>query len=252
MFTGIIEEIGTVVSMSSVPDLVLWDGTVGAGQVLEIECTLALTDAYVGCSVAMNGTCLTVTSISENSLSFGCSPETLRRTNLNDLKAGSPVNIERSAGLSARNSGHFVQGHVDTTGTVRSMRREGDSLWVEISLPDSDEMLRKYIVPKGYVALDGTSLTVCQVNLTQGWFSVMLVEYTQRHIILPRKSIGERVNIEVDVMGKYVEKSMDWMVQRLLVMEQQQEWIVRSTIALAIGLPVVGLFLLKFCGSRSM
>jgi riboflavin synthase len=153
----------------------------------------------------------------------------MRKTNLIDLKAGDPVNLERSMRADARNSGHFVQGHVDGTGRIAAFWREGDSLWVRISAPAS---LLRYIVPKGYVAIDGTSLTVCDVTLPdassaagpasgeagagaaaptaaepEGSFTFMLIAYTQAHIIVPLKAVGDKVNIEVDVLGKLVERS---------------------------------------------
>ena len=114
---------------------------------------------------------------------------------------------------SARNSGHFVQGHVDGVGTIVKKWVEGDSLWIRVSAPSA---ITRYLVPKGYVAVDGTSLTVCDVNVAEGWFTFMLVEYTQKHIVVPLKSDDGtgKVNIEVDVLGKYVERSMRSMLER--------------------------------------
>ena len=114
MFTGIVEIVGTVVSKKLDPQLVLWDGSVGEGVVLTIECTAEfLKGCYIGASIAVNGVCLTVTSFTETEATFGLAPETLRRTNLDLLKSGDKVNVERSAKIGDRNSGHFVQGHVD-------------------------------------------------------------------------------------------------------------------------------------------
>ncbi|KAF1779297.1 Lumazine-binding domain [Phytophthora cactorum] len=161
---GIIEEIGTVVSMQERNDLLLWNGERGTGFELVVHVKVALEGAYLGCSIAVNGTCLTATSIDEDRVAFGVAPETLRRTNLGELKAGNKVNVERSMGVDARNSGHFVQGHVDGTGAILSFTREDDSLWVKIST--TPEILRD-IVTKGYIAIDGTSLTVCEVDRTQ-------------------------------------------------------------------------------------
>lgn len=123
--------------------------------------------------------------------------------------------------MDGRNSGHFVQGHVDTTGKIQKFTMEGDSLWVQIKVPAE---LMQYIVPKGFIAIDGTSLTVCQVNPTDNWFSIMLVEYTQKKITLPLKSVGDSVNIEVDVMGKYVGKSLQHIAARVARMEKQLEF----------------------------
>jgi len=138
----------------------------------------------------------------------------MRLTNLIDLVPGSPVNLERSARVDARNSGHYVQGHVDGTGSILGTWKEGDSLWVRVSAPPG---IMRYIVPKGYVAVDGTSLTVCEVvspplgvegtQSPNGSFTFMLIAHTQRHVIIPLKSIGDKVNLEVDVLGKLVERS---------------------------------------------
>ena len=132
---------------------------------------------------------------------MGLAPETLSRTNLGALKSGAPINLERSVTPMTRLGGHFVQGHVDGVGTIRSFKTDADALWVEISV--SPEMMR-YIVTKGYIAIDGTSLTV--VDTGTDWFNVTLVNYTQSKIILPRKSVGDQVNLEVDILAKYVER----------------------------------------------
>jgi riboflavin synthase len=207
MFTGIIEEIGTVESLETA-ELDLWDGTRGPGVVLTIACALALEGAYIGCSIAVNGVCLTATSLTATSFTVNCAPETLRVTSLGALRPGEGVNLERGARADARNSGHYVQGHVDGTGSISAFWREGDSLWVRVS---ADEALLRYIVPKGFVAVDGTSLTVCEVARgaggAAGSFTLMLIAHTQRHIVLPGKPVGAPVNLEVDVVGKLVERS---------------------------------------------
>lgn len=191
MFTGIIEEIGIVEALAMV------DG----GWSLTVQARTVLQGATLGHSVAVNGACLTVTALSDHSFTVGLSPETLRRTNLGDLRPGDGVNLERSLAADGRIGGHFVQGHVDGTGIISAFRPEGDSLWVTVAA--GPELLR-YIVPKGYIAVDGTSLTV--VDVLPDAFTFMLVAYTQQHITLPRKPIGSRVNLEVDVLAKYVEK----------------------------------------------
>ena len=231
VFTGIVEEMGTVVSLVQLADMQLWDGSRGVGWVLTVQgdVTLDPESMYVGVSIAVNGTCLTATSFevddrgtgvkTPRTCAFGLSPETLRRTNLGALKAGDRVNLERSMKASARNSGHFVQGHVDGVGTIVKKWVEGDSLWIRVSA--SPEII-KYLVPKGYVAVDGTSLTVCDVNTVESWFTFMLVEYTQKHIVVPLKPADGtgKVNIEVDVLGKYVERSMGSVLQRLARVEK--------------------------------
>ena len=221
MFTGIVEEIGCVLSLTRRPDILLWDGSTGEGWVLVIGCTLALEGAYLGCSIAVNGTCLTATALTPTSFTVGCAPETMRLTNLMDLREGSPVNLERSARADGRNSGHYVQGHVDGTGRLAATWAEGDSLWVRVAAPAP---LLRYIVPKGYICCDGASLTVCEVVQPaepegEGSFTFMLIAHTQQHIILPRKALGERVNLEVDVQGKLAERAAAGLVASVAALE---------------------------------
>ncbi len=191
MFTGIVEELGTVRECQ--PD--------GDGFALSINCKTVLEGTILGDSISVNGVCLTVTEIDDKGFVTGLAPETRKRTNLDALVSGSNVNLERSVTPTTRMGGHFVQGHVDTTGTVKSFKRDEDALWVAITAPES---VMRYIVTKGYITLDGTSLTV--VDVGSDWFSVTLVAYTQAHIVLPQKQVGDKINIEVDVLGKYVER----------------------------------------------
>ena len=189
MFTGIVEEVGRVQR--------LWQ--IDGGWQLRVAAASVLADVQLGHSIAINGTCLTVTEFNSESFTVGLSLETLRCTNLGDLLPAAEVNLERSLAANGRIGGHFVQGHVDGTGVIAKKQAEGDSLWLTIeAAPD----LLRLIVPKGYVAIDGTSLTV--VDVTSTYFTFMLVAYTQTHITLPRKPAGDRVNIEVDILGKYV------------------------------------------------
>lgn len=191
MFTGIVEELGKVRDCRRAGD----------GYTLSIDCQTALEGTALGDSIAVNGVCLTVTELDANGFVTGLAPETRSRTNLESLVRGSPVNLERSVTPSTRMGGHFVQGHVDNTGRIRQFRRDEDALWVTIEAPAE---LMRYIVQKGYITLDGTSLTV--VDVGADWFSVTLVTYTQAHIVMPKKQVGDAVNIEVDVLGKYVER----------------------------------------------
>ena len=219
VFSGIVESMGTVVSLERRDDLVLWDGSTSSGVVLTVADALAVQGAELGCSIAVNGTCLTVTRLDEGAFAVGLAPETLRRTNLGALAPGSRVNLERSLAAGARNSGHLVQGHVDGTGVVAATWREGDSLWFRVRCARA---LLRYIVPKGYVAIDGTSLTVCEVTEADaeaeaaaaggaeagtGTFTFMLIEFTQKKVVVSHRAVGDRVNIEVDVIGKLVERS---------------------------------------------
>lgn len=194
MFTGIVEEVGRVQRLWQSADS--WQLRIAAARVLA--------DVQLGHSIAINGTCLTVTEFTPQSFTVGLSPETLRCTNLGELLTDAEVNLERSLAANGRIGGHFVQGHVDGTGVITKKQPEGDSLWLTID-PAPD--LLRLIVPKGYVAIDGTSLTV--VDVTSKHFTFMLVAYTQTHITLPRKPIGDRVNIEVDILGKYVKSLVE-------------------------------------------
>ncbi|KAG9306518.1 hypothetical protein G9A89_004715 [Geosiphon pyriformis] len=201
MFTGIVEHIGTVLNIAQVDKTTSggegWSVTVGdAGTILA--------DCRQGDSIAVNGTCLTVTEFDQTSFKVGLAPETLRRTNLGDLKIGSNLNLERAISAGVRFGGHFVQGHIDLTAIITTKTPEGNSLWLKLTLTDPSYI--RYIIPKGYIAIDGISLTICEVNDEQAWFTIMLVAYTQQHVTLPTKSIGEKVNIEVDMLGKYVER----------------------------------------------
>ena len=164
-----------------------------------------------------------------NEFKVGLAPETLRRTYLQSLKAGDSVNLERASEIGGRNSGHFVQGHVDGTGTVLDRWLDKDSLFYKITVDDRD--ILKYIVPKGFIAIDGTSLTVVDVNTEENWFSFMLVEYTQKKIIIPAKQKGEKVNLEVDVLGKYSETALAALVPRLEALEAKVETLEKALAA---------------------
>lgn len=152
------------------------------------------------------GTCLTITSFTPDKFKVGVSPETLRRTNLGSLARNSYVNLERAVSASTRMGGHFVQGHVDTIANILSVTPDGNSLVFRLQ-PREKEVLR-YIVEKGYVTLDGASLTITKVDDGEGWWEVMLIAYTQERVVMAGKKAGEEVNVEVDMVGKYVEKSV--------------------------------------------
>lgn len=193
MFTGIVEETGRIAAIRVTAD----------GASMTVEASGVLEETRPGDSIAVDGTCLTVTSMDATTFMVDMAPETLSRTNLGDLGVGDEVNLERSLTPGSRMGGHFVQGHVDATGTIREVRADGDSLRVEIGLQAD---LMRYLAPKGYVAVDGVSLTVVDV-LPEG-FTIMLVPYTMKHVTLPGKPVGERVNIEVDILAKYVERAL--------------------------------------------
>ncbi len=187
MFTGIVEELGIAKSVER------------AG--LTISSSRALQGLGIGDSIAVNGTCLTITAIDDGLFSVDVMPETQRRTNLGDLKVGDPVNLERPLTLSGRLGGHLVQGHIDGTGRVLSVTPEGDASIMEIEAPPE---LMPYIVSKGFIALDGISLTV--VERRDRSFTVSLVQYTWDNTTLSSRRPGDLVNLEVDIIAKYVEQ----------------------------------------------
>lgn len=191
MFTGLIEEIGAVASLEQSEK----------GVDLTVRAQIVLGDVEPGASIAVNGVCLTVADFTSDAFTAGLAPETLRRTDLGDLEEGSRVNLERAATPSTRLGGHFVQGHVDGTGRIRSVEPDGDALFFRI---ETDPSLLRYMAPKGYIAVDGASLTLIDVDAFS--FSLMLVRYTQEKITLAQKSAGDAVNIEVDILAKYVER----------------------------------------------
>ncbi len=186
MFTGIVEEVGIIKY---------------ASEKLIIEAKKVLEDMKVGDSIAVNGACLTVVLLDRGCFSIELMPETARRTNLGKLRYGDKVNLERDVPVGGRFGGHFVQGHVDDMGKVVSIRRENQAIIMKIAFP---ERLTPYIVDKGFIAVDGVSLTVISPGDTS--FSVSLVGYTLEHTILGQKRAGDAVNLEVDIIGKYIER----------------------------------------------
>ena len=191
MFTGIIEEIGTVRRIER--------GAAGAR--LTIAAKTVLEGTELGDSIATNGVCLTVVSMTSDSFSADVMAESLRRSGLGALQTGSPVNLERAMPLNGRFGGHIVSGHIDGTGTIASQKREDNAVWVTVRAPAS---LLRYIVEKGSIAIDGVSLTVAAVDETS--FAVSIIPHTGAQTILLDKKAGETVNLECDVIGKYVEK----------------------------------------------
>lgn len=182
-------------------------GNIGASEAggfdMEIAAKTVLEGVNLGDSIAVNGTCLTVTRFDDVSFTVGLAPETLRKTSLSELSAGSLVNLERAVQPTSRMGGHFVQGHVDGTGEIVSRAPEGDSLWIKVK---TTKEILKYVVPKGFIAVDGTSLTVVDVFDDENAFNFMLVAYSQQKVVIPLKKIGQKVNLEVDILGKYVER----------------------------------------------
>ncbi|MCD7799602.1 MAG: riboflavin synthase [Ruminococcus sp.] len=194
MFTGIIEEVGTVLSIKK--GNVSSKITFGGRKIFN--------DIHLGDSIAINGVCLTADILTDNSFTADIMAETLRRSSLGDLKVGSKVNMERAMLCNGRFGGHIVSGHVDATGKIINFKREENAVWITIS---TDGKALKYIVEKGSVALDGISLTVASVSDTS--FKVSIIPHTASETTLLTKFIGDNINIECDVIGKYVEKFLN-------------------------------------------
>jgi len=187
VFTGIIEEVGRVASAQS--------------NSLTISASQALCGMEAGGSIAVNGVCLTITSFNTGSLSVDIMPETLMRTNLGLLCVGDEVNLERPLALGGYLGGHLVQGHVDDTGRVTTINREGGAMLIRFEAPPQ---VMGYMVEKGFIAVDGVSLTVVTKDTSS--FQVAIVDYTRRHTTLGSKRVSDLVNLEVDVIAKYVEQ----------------------------------------------
>ena len=186
MFTGIVEEVGRV---SSLTDYRL---VIAADKVLE--------DVKLGDSISVNGACLTVVEHDAGSFAVDLAPETLRRTSLGQAGPGRAVNLERALAAHDRMGGHIVQGHVDATGVITGFAPEADCYIMEIEIPES---LAPYVVEKGFIAVDGISLTV--VQSTELRFTISVIPFTLEHTNLRERQVGEKVNLEADILAKYVE-----------------------------------------------
>ena len=187
MFTGIVEEVGSVKTVE--------------GNRLVIGAFQVMGDLKLGDSICVNGTCLTATWRDDTSFAVDVVPETLRRTNLGALDASDSVNLERSLAIGGRFGGHMVQGHVDAIGTVGSIAKDGDALLIRVEAPSS---VMRYVVEKGFIAVDGTSLTV--VNCDAQSFVVTIIPYTRDNTVLGTLKVVDSVNLEADILAKYVER----------------------------------------------
>jgi riboflavin synthase len=190
LFTGLVQDLGTVTAVDAAPD----------GVRLAVQTRLSA-ELSEGDSVAVNGVCLTATAIADGGFAADVMPETLRRSSLADVRAGAHVNLELPLRAADRLGGHFVQGHVDGVGTVRDVREDGFARVVTIAAPP--EVLR-YVVEKGSIAVDGVSLTIASFG--DDWFSVSLIPETLERTILGAAAPGRPVNLEVDVLAKYIER----------------------------------------------
>ena len=193
MFTGIIEEMGIVKSIKS--------------KVITIEANKIFDDLKLGDSVSVNGTCLTVSSFSNKIFNADITSETLSRTNLGDLKSGFKVNLERALTLNGRLGGHIVSGHIDGVGIIKNISKKSEDIELVIEVPTN---LMKYIIEKGSVAVDGISLTIAKVDNNKNNFSVAIIPHTLKETVLYYKKAGDKVNIENDIIGKYVERLLSF------------------------------------------
>lgn len=191
MFTGIVEEIGSIKSVR-----------LGAhSSVLTIQGNLIFTDLKIGDSVAVNGVCLTATSLSNQTFACDVMHETLNRSSLSAIKAGSHVNLERAMAANGRFGGHIVSGHIDGIGKIIKIQRDDNAIWYTVK---TQATIMKYIVEKGSIAIDGISLTIA--NVWDDSFQVSIIPHTNSNTILGEKHVGDMVNLENDVIGKYVER----------------------------------------------
>lgn len=191
MFTGIVEEIGHIRRIQRGD---LW-------VALEISAKKVLNGVKLGDSIAVNGTCLTVTTFSSNSFTVDVMPETMKKTSLDSIKIGSPVNLERAMAAGDRFGGHFVSGHIDGTGTIEEMKPYGNAILVKIA---ASETILRYTIPKGSIAIDGISLTVVNTDSTS--LTVSIIPHTLKETVLQFKNPGNIVNLECDMIGKYIER----------------------------------------------
>jgi len=191
MFTGLIEEIGTM------------EGAVSGEKSMKLTLLArkVLENIKIGDSISANGVCLTVASFTDSTFTVDVMPETMRKTNLGKLKKGNKVNLERALKVSDRMGGHIVSGHIDGTGIIKEYKDEDNATWVTV---ETKTEIIKYIIPKGSIAIDGTSLTV--VDTTESSFRVSLIPITKEETILLKKKVGDEVNLECDIVGKYIER----------------------------------------------
>lgn len=193
MFTGIVEEMGTIAGIQK-----------GAkSAVLTIQAEKVFSDIHIGDSIALNGVCLTVTSFSGNTYTADVMNETLRRSSLGSLTIGSKVNLERAMAANGRFGGHIVSGHIDGTGTITKVEKDDNAIWYTIA---AEESLMKYIVEKGSIAIDGISLTVAKRSDMD--FAISMIPHTAKETVLSQKKPGDIVNLENDIVGKYIEQLM--------------------------------------------
>lgn len=194
MFTGIVEEIGVISGIKQGKN----------SEILTIKAKKVLEDTKIGDSIAVNGICLTVTALSSDSFTADVMHETINRSSLSKLKYGSKVNLERAMPVNGRFGGHIVSGHVDGTGTITKIQADDNAIWYKIQ---ANQQILKYIVEKGSITIDGISLTVAKVSETD--FSISAIPHTVEQTILKEKRQGDIVNLETDILAKYIEKLLN-------------------------------------------
>lgn len=213
MFTGIIEELGTIKALN----------IAGKSGSVSIQAKTVLENTKIGDSIAVNGVCLTVTTLKPDGFTADVMAETLRRSNLGKLMPGDKVNLERAMAANGRFGGHIVSGHIDGTGTITNYQKEENAVWVTIDAP---EEILSLIVEKGSICIDGISLTIANVSDTN--FKVSIIPHTGEETTLLRRNVGDKVNLENDVVGKYVQKLLGIepkaKQQSTLTMEMLQEY----------------------------
>lgn len=195
MFTGIVEETGRIRSIRK--------GTSSAR--LAVVCSATLEGTRAGDSISVNGVCLTVTAMGKDWFEADVMPETIRSSNLKHLKPGDTVNLERAMPINGRFGGHIVSGHIDGTGTISAVQKEDNAVWLTV---EAEPKLLRYIIHKGSIAIDGISLTVQQVGEKD--FKVAIIPHTRDYTTLQDRKAGYMVNLECDIVGKYVERLMEW------------------------------------------
>lgn len=199
MFTGLIEALGTVAAIAAVP----------GGFRLRVVAPSIAPEARDGDSISVNGVCLTVVEVGEGAVAFDLGPETARVTSLGRLRQGAPVNLERAMRADARMGGHFVQGHVDGTGVCTAVRAEAEFTWMTFTFPPDQAA---YLISKGAVAVDGISLTVAHLGETS--FDVQIIPFTWMHTNLSALAVGDPVNLEFDMLGKYAVRAAELVARR--------------------------------------
>lgn len=194
MFTGIIEEVGTVVSVKRG----------GQSSVIRVRASKILEDLHIGDSIAVNGVCLTAVTFDGQGFTADVMNETFERSTLKMIRSGDPVNLERAMSAGGRFGGHMVAGHVDGTGTVMSIKQDANAVWFTVEAPPE---IMRYCIKKGSVAMDGISLTIADIGTS--WFQVSVIPHTLKQTVLGSKKQGDPLNLENDMIGKYVEKLLE-------------------------------------------